>query len=117
MTRWSSQTPARRLRAIGSIVLVCGLSCACVFYWRLTRSSAPTIDELLPGYSQQRARQTEILMGSFVVTLLRWADVLTEPRSQALIIAGVSALVALACFRVASLLDRPNADEHGGRRT
>jgi hypothetical protein len=90
-------------------VLVCGLAGAYLFY--STRSSTRTIDELLPGYSQQRARQTAILMGSMVATLMEWADTLKDPRAQALIIGGTSVLVALACFRVASLLDQPEADE------
>ena len=98
---------ANRLRVIGTIVLVCGLAGAYLFYWRETRSSVPTIDELLPGYSEKRARQTAIVMGSLVVTLLGWADALKEPTTQAVIMAATSVLVAFGCFRVASLLDRP----------
>ncbi len=49
-------------------------------------------------------------MGGFVVYLLQGADKLKEPATQALIIAAVSVLVALCCFRVAWLMDRP-ADE------
>jgi hypothetical protein len=107
VTRWWLQNPAKRLRLIGGIVLVFGLAGASLFYWRLSRSSAPTMDELMPGYSQQRARQNAIVMGSLVVTLLEWADALKDPGAQALIMAGVSVLVALGCFRVASLLDPP----------
>jgi hypothetical protein len=106
---------ANRLRVIGTIVLVFGLAGAYLFYWTETRSSTPTIDELLPGYSAKRARQTAIVMGSFVVTLLGWADALKEPSTQALIMAGISVLVALICFRVASLLDRPDDGQHAPR--
>ena len=88
------------------MVLVCGLADACIFYWGWGRSPARTMDELLPGYSQARARQNEILMGTMVVTLLGWADALKDPAAQALIIAGGSVLVALVCFRIASLLER-----------
>jgi len=68
------------------------------------------MDDLLPGYSERRARQTGILMGGFVVYLLQGADKLQEPATQALIIAVVSVLVALCCFRVAWLMDRPADD-------
>jgi hypothetical protein len=120
--RWWPQAPARRLRIIGTLVLIFGLAGACIFYWRLGRSPARTMDELLPGYSQARARQNEILMGTMVVTLLGWVDTLKDPAAQALIIAGGSVLVALVCFRIASLLERdgparsdagqPTADRH-----
>jgi hypothetical protein len=105
---------ANRLRVIGTIVLVCGLAGAYLFYWRETRSAVPTIDELLPGYSEKRARQTAIVMGSFVVTLLGW-DALKEPRTQALLMAGASVLVAFGCFHIASLLDQPADESHAPR--
>lgn len=102
--------PANRLRFIGSGVLVLGLTAAYVFYRVQSQSLAPTMDDLLPGYAERQARQTGILMGSFVVSLLEGADHLKEPATQALIIAGVSVLVALCCFRVAWLMDRPADD-------
>ena len=105
---WS--TPANRLRFIGSGVLVLGLTGAYVFYLVRSQSLAPTLDDLLPGYSERRARQTGILMGGFVVSLLQGFDKLKEPDTQALIIAAVSVLVALCCFRVAWLMDRPADD-------
>jgi hypothetical protein len=104
-------TPANRLRFIGSGVLVLGLTAAYVFYRVRSQTREPTMDELLPGYSERSARQTGIIMGNFVVSLLHGADKLQEPSTQALIIAGVSVLVALCCFRVAWLMDRPADDE------
>ncbi len=41
------------------------------------------MDDLLPGYSERRARQTGILMGSLVVSLLQGAEKLKEPDTQA----------------------------------
>jgi hypothetical protein len=107
-------TPANRLRFIGSGVLVLGLTAAYVFYRARSQSLAPTMDELLPGYSERRARQTGILMGGFVVSLLQGAEHVKEPVTQAWIIAGASVLVALCCFRIARLMDRPADD---GERT
>ena len=103
-------TPANRLRFIGSGVLVLGLTAAYLFYRAHAQSLGPTMDDLLPGYSERRARQTGILMGGFVVSLLQGFDKLKEPDTQALIIATVSVLVALCCFRVAWLMDRPIDD-------
>jgi hypothetical protein len=100
-------TPANRLRFIGSGVLVLGLTAACVFYRLQSQSVAPTIDDLLPGYSERRARQTGILMGGFVVSLLQGVETLKEPATQALIIAGAAVVVALCCFRVAWPMERP----------
>jgi hypothetical protein len=105
--RWA---PANRLRFIGSGVLVLGLTAAYVFYRARSQSLAPTMDDLLPGYSERRARQTGILMGGFVVSLLQGAEQLKDPATQAWIIAGASVLVALCCFRIAWLMDRPADD-------
>jgi hypothetical protein len=101
---------ADRLRFIGAGVLVLGLTGAYLFYRVRVQSSSPTLDELLPGYSERRARQTGILMGSFVVWLLQEADTLKDPATQAMLIAGVAVLVALCCFRVAWLMDAPVDD-------
>ena len=68
------------------------------------------MDDLLPGYSERRARQTGILMGGFVVWLLQEADTLKEPATQAVIIGAVSVIVALILFRVAWLMERPADD-------
>jgi hypothetical protein len=105
---------ANRLRFIASGVLVLGVTGAFLFYRARAQSATPTMDELLPGYSARRARQTGILMGSFVVWLLESADKLQEPASQAVIIAIVSVVVALCCFRVAWLMDRPVDDVRHG---
>jgi hypothetical protein len=111
--RSARSTPANRLRFIGSGVLVLGLTAAYVFYRVRSQSLEPTLDDLLPGYSERRARQTGIIMGGFVVSLLEGLDRLKEPVTQAWIIAGASVLVALCCFRIAWLMDRP-ADETPG---
>jgi hypothetical protein len=103
-------TPANRLRFIGSGVLVLGLTAAYLFYRVRSQSLGPTMDDLLPGYSERRARQTGIIMGGLVVELLQDAEKLKEPFTQAVIIAVVSVLAALMCFRVAWLMDRPIDD-------
>jgi type II secretory pathway component PulF len=111
LARWSSAAPSKRLRALGILVLVVGVAGAGFFYRIETRSAAPTMDDLMPGYSQARSRQIGIMMGDLGVTLMEWLDALKEQRTQAIIIAAVSAVAALACFRVARLLDLPQRDE------
>lgn len=110
LTRWWLRNPAGRLRTIGAIVLVVGLAAAPAVYWIETRSAAPTMDELMPGSAERQARQNAIQMGELVVTLLAMADAMKEPRSQALLIAGVAVLVAVCCFRIAPLLERQQDD-------
>ena len=108
--RW---TPANRLRFIASGVLVLGLSAAYLLYRIRSQSAEPTMDDLMPGYSERRARQTGIIMGGLVVSLLQDAERLKEPFTQAVIIAGVAVVAALCCYRIAWLMDRPADDEAG----
>ena len=99
----------RRVFPNGAVAffLVLGLTAACVLYFVRTQSIAPSMDDLMPGYSERRARQTGIIMGGLVVELLQDAEKLKEPLTQAVIIAVASVLAALLCFRVAWLMDRP----------
>lgn len=117
LARWSSLGRSARLRAIGTLVLVCGVLGAGLFYWLETRAARPTIDELMPGYAQARQRQIGIMLGSLGTTLMGALDVLKEARNEAILIAAVSALVALGCFRVARLMDLPDVDPPATRST
>jgi hypothetical protein len=107
----ASSPQANRLRFIGSGVLVLGLTAAYILYRVRSQAAQPTMDDLMPGYSDRRARQTGIIMGGLVVELLQDAEKLKEPFTQAVIIAVVAVLAALMCFRVAWLMDRPVDDE------
>jgi len=84
---------------------VAGVAGAFVYDRVQARSAGPTMDDLMPGYSQARARQVGILIGSLGVTLLGWLDALKEPRLQAELMAGASVGVGVVCFRLASLVD------------
>ena len=111
LARWSALKPSKRLRVIGTLVLVFGIAGACLVYWVQTRSAGPTLDDLMPGYTRKRERQMGIMMGTLGMTMMEWMDALKEPRTQAIILAILSTLVALALFRVAWLLDLPH-DSH-----
>ena len=69
------------------------------------RTAAPGVDELLAGYTQARERQMGIMMGGLGVTMRQWMESLEQPSTQAIIVAAVSTLVSVVCFRVASLMD------------
>jgi hypothetical protein len=118
--RWSS-LKRRRLRVVAALVLVIGVAGACLFYWIQTRAAGPTMDDLMPGCMRWRERQMGIVMGSLGKRMMEWRDALKEPRTQAIIIAALSALVAVALFRVARLPRRARAarcsTEDFGRRS
>jgi len=114
--RWAAIPRARQLRITGLLVLVLGVTGACLFYWIAARAAAPTMDELFPGYSRNRSRQVGILMGSMVVTMMQLLDTLKDPFTEAVIIAVVAALVALIFFRLASVTDQPDPRVGAGPR-
>jgi hypothetical protein len=103
----TSTSLARRLRIVGTTVLVVGLVAAGLLYAIKARSAGPTMDDLMPGYSERRARTNSIIMGNMVVTLMGWAEGLKDPATQAIVIALASILIAWICFRVASLAEAP----------
>lgn len=82
-----------------------------ILYWDRTRSHAPTLDELMPGYSSNRDRQVAILIGTLGSMAVNGLDDLKEPGTQALLIVLVSALVTIVCFRVAWVLDMHEPDK------
>jgi hypothetical protein len=110
IAKLASLKQSERLRVIGILVMMLGITSACLFYWIEARSAVPTIDELLPDYSRDRARQIGILMGNFGVMMLEWTAALNHPAAQAVMIAAVAGLVALGCFRAAWLLDDDERD-------
>ena len=65
----------------------------------------PDNGDLMPGYAYARARQRGILMGGFVASLMDSLEALREPRTQAITLAIVVIVVALGCFRVASMIE------------
>jgi hypothetical protein len=95
-----------RLRIAGVLILGLGIVGACVLYWIDMRSASPTLEELIPGSTAARERQVGILIGSLGVYLLEGWENLQRPGTEAIIIVGVAARVALGCFHVAALLAR-----------
>jgi hypothetical protein len=106
IAHWKSLGPARQLRAVGALVLLCGCVGAALFYWwAQTRAHVPTIEELMPGYAHARDRQRGILMGGFFAGVMDDLDALRQPDTQAILLAIVTVVVAVICFRIASVLE------------
>ncbi len=93
----------RRLRTIGTVILALGILSAGLTYWLETRNAGPSIEDLLPGYAEQNARQMAIMYGPTWATALGWMNDLGLPAGQATLIVVGSAIVAAFCFHVARL--------------
>lgn len=100
-----SSRRAARLRIIGIIVLVLGLSGAGAVYWLGTRTPDLTDDISMLGYNKAQTRQMGMLYGKMGPVIEDWFDDLKQPGTQAKIIVVVSLLVATGCFYFARLLD------------
>lgn len=99
------ERPGRRLRRAGTIILLVGLLSAGGLYWLETRNPGPSLDDLMPGYSAAASRQMGIMYGQAGILMFELRQQLERPAVQAGLIVAVSALLALGCFRVASLDD------------
>jgi len=94
---------ARRLRIYGVIVFVVGVAGAGVTYWRGTHRAEPSLEELLPGSTAARSRQTGLLYGRGVQSRWEVYQELRRPGAEAFIIAAAGAAGAALCFRMARL--------------
>jgi hypothetical protein len=105
----SDKRRARRLKAIGVIVLLLGIAVAGTVYWMGTRSADLSDDPSMLGYDKPEERQMEILYGKQGELIEDWLDDLKQPGTQAILIAAVSAIIASGCFYFARLLDADDA--------
>jgi hypothetical protein len=88
----------KRLKFIGAIVLVLGLSSAGFVYWRGIRATGVADDLSMVGYSRAQTRQMESLYGKMGPMIDDWVGVCERPGTQAVIIASVSIVIATGCF-------------------
>jgi hypothetical protein len=89
----------------GVIVLVLGMAGAGVVYWMGTRSPDMSDDPSMVGYNRAETRQMGQLYGKSGLLIDEWFNDLKQPGTQAILIAGLSALVAAGCFYFARLSD------------
>ncbi len=98
------------LRIAGAALLVVALVVAGARYTIQTRSAEPTLEELIPGSNAARERQVGILIGPFGVSLIEAWEYLQRPGIEAMLTVGAGAIVAIGCFRLATLLERAPLD-------
>ncbi|HEY2906701.1 MAG TPA: hypothetical protein VGJ29_12445 [Vicinamibacterales bacterium] len=113
----SDRRRAVRLRIAGATLLAVALLVAGVRYTIHIRSTEPTLEELIPGSTAARERQVGILIGPFGVSLIEAWEYLQRPGIEALVTVGAGAIVAIGCFRLATLLERAPFDSTGGSGT
>ncbi len=92
-----------RLRLVGKLWLAGGVAVAALVYWLQTRTAVIDIDEGAAGYTRAQEHQIKMMMGPLAVTMSQWADALTRPATQALLIVAFAAFVAYMCFRHARM--------------
>jgi hypothetical protein len=95
----------RRLRITAVLILILGIATGDAIYLRGIRTAALPDDPSLLGYDKIQTRQVGTLYGQQGVLVQEWSDDLKQPRTQAIIIVVISALLAGGCFYVARLLD------------
>jgi flagellar basal body-associated protein FliL len=117
-TRTSSSKHRATLNTLGVVILILGLGVAGIIYWtghtRSTRQSNNQATSSLDGSwhdttlsredSKRANRDIEMYYGRVGMLSVRLQDWFTEPASQALTIAIVATLTALALFLTAHRL-------------
>ena len=102
----ASARPVRRgarLRLAGVIVLAAGMAWAAFVYWQGTRSPDFRDDVSMVGYNRAQRRQMGQLYGRMGTIIEDWSEELKRPINQALLIAGITVVVAGVCFHFARL--------------
>jgi len=107
----SSKRRAKKLRIIGVVVLLAGITGAGIVYWLGTRSPDLSGDISLIGYDKPQELQMEKLYGKSGEMIEDWSNDLKQPGTQAIIIVVAAALIAGGCFYFARLHDYD--DENG----
>ena len=118
MNKKIPRTRHERLRLIGVLVLIAGLLAAALVYWNASRGADPRLTqgyEIVGGQvyasaqaDMARQRQIEHIGGKaavWAVEFNEWLGSLWQGTRLATTLAILAALVALACFHVAGLME------------
>jgi hypothetical protein len=100
-----SKRRARRLKTIGTAILLTGIAGAGIVYWLGIRSPDLSDNLSMAGYDKPEERQMEILYGKSGELIEDWSNDLKQPGTQAIIITAAAAIIAAGCFYLARLLD------------
>jgi hypothetical protein len=96
----------RRLRIAGLVALLAGIISASLVLWLGSHSPDVEDDPAMAGFNRPQRRQMGQLYGKMGLAIEQLADSLKQPGTQAKIILGFSAVVALVCFYIAGLKEQ-----------
>jgi hypothetical protein len=114
----SSPKPSATLNRLGVVVLVLGLTSACLVFWigqrriaRQSKSGATTTTAgdwqdgtLSVEDSKKASRDVEMYYGKIGFLMVRLSDWWKRPESKAIVLATASTLIAAGCFFAARRL-------------
>ena len=89
---------ARRLRQIGTGLLLLGGSIAGLVYWLGMRSAAPMDDLAMQGFNRVEQQQMNQLFGGAGGLIEDGATALKQPGTQAMLIVVAAGVLAAGCF-------------------
>jgi len=96
-----------RLRKIGLIVILAGLTSAGLVYWLGTRPEDPALAEYRQSEERNASRQMETLYGTSGDVMHKLMNAMKRPGNQALAIIALTVVVSGGCF----YLGRPFAED------
>ena len=94
----TAPSKVRRLRTIGTAILLVGLSSAWFVYWQGTRQPDAADDMSIAGFDRAHRRQMAQLYGKSGAMIQDLTDNIGRPGVQAGIIATISVIAAGGCF-------------------
>ena len=99
----------RRLKIIGTAILLFGIAGAGIVYWTGMRDADVSGELSMAGFNKSEERQMAILYGKSGELIEDWSNDLKQPGTQAFIIAAVSIVIASGCFYFARLSEEEDA--------
>jgi hypothetical protein len=107
-------TKSGRLRIAAAAVLLAGIVVAAIYYSYKVRQPPDDPNALLPRYQRDMEHEIGVQMGTMGEILLTWQQTLAEPGAQAIIIAGVAALLAGGFYRAAWVIEEEERERGSG---
>jgi len=104
---------ARRLRIVGTLILLLGGVGAAWIYWLGTRSAALMDEPAMLGFNRAKRWQMGVMFGGMGNLFDDLSDDLKQPRTQAFLIIVASLMIAAVCFLFARLLESRNEADAG----
>ncbi len=108
---FSRATKSGRLRVTGAVIVVIGVVAAAIFYfYKVSQEPGDDLNALIPRYERDMRHDIGVQQGTMGILLMEWQERLTQPGAEALMIAGVAAIVGGGFFRAAWVIDDDERD-------